>query len=265
MMSQALPVKPKRWWWLLLASFAVCLVVLAPAALFDWAMSGAPNPTLRFASESGTIWTGRGRINIASDTSPVVIPIGWRFDPISLLRLRVGFFVTANAAALAGTTHMGWRFGDIELRDTMIETDARLLSMAHAAGALFAPTGKIRLQQLPDERLNMKPASNEKEAWRVNGSIGLTAEQLALAGAFNTPASNVELKLQGDGTAINVAILRSSGPLKLEGTGTLALTAPRRFTFSGFATVASDAPAALKQIGPTMADGRQRIEINTPW
>ena len=264
-MSQALPVKTKRWWWLLLASFIVWLVVLAPAALFDWAMRSAPNTALRFASESGTIWTGRGRINIASDTSPVVIPIGWRFDPLSLLRLRVGFFVTANAPALAGTTHIGWRFGEVELRDTMIEMDARLLSMLHAAVALFAPSGKIRLTQSADERLNMRPASNEKEAWRVDGSIGLTADQLALAGAFNTPASNYELKLLGDGAAINVTILRSSGSLKLEGAGTLLLAAPRRFTFSGFATVAGDAPAALKQLGPLMADGRQRIEINTAW
>ncbi len=264
-MSQALSVKTKRWWWLLLASFVACLVVLAPAALFDWAMRGAPNTTLRFTSESGTVWTGRGRIDIASDISPVVIPIGWRFDPLSLLRLRVGFFVTANAPALAGTTHIGFRFGEVELRDTMIETDARLLSMVHPAGAPFAPTGKIRLQQSADERLNMKPASNEKEAWHVDGSMGFIADQLALAGAFNTSASNYELKLLGDGTTINVAILRSSGPLKLEGAGTLALAAPRRFTFSGFATTAGDAPAALKQLGPTMADGRQRIEINTTW
>ena len=264
-MSQALTLKTKRWWWLLLASFVVCLVVLAPAALFDWAMRGEPNTTLRFASESGTIWTGRGRIDIASDTSPVVIPVGWRFDPLSLLRLRPGVFVAANAPALAGTTHIGLRFGEVELRDTVIEADARLLSMVHPAGALFAPTGKIRLRQSADEYFTARPAPNEKEAWRVNGSIGLIAEQLALAGAFNTPASNYELKLLGDGTAINVAILRSSGPLKLEGAGVLALTAPRRFTFSGFATVAGDAPAALKQLGPTMADGRQRIEINTAW
>ena len=264
-MSQALSVKTKRWWWLLLASFVVCLVVLAPAALFDRAMSGAPNTALRFASESGTIWIGRGRIDIASGTSPVVIPIGWRFDPLSLLRLRVGFFVTANAPALAGTTHIGLRFSEVELRDTMIETDARLLSMVHPAGALFAPTGKVRLRQSADEYFSARPAPNETEAWRVNGSIGLTAEQLALAGAFNTPASNYELRLRGDGTAINMAILRSSGPLKLEGAGTLALALPRRFTFSGFATAAGDAPAALKQIGPTMADGRQRIEINTTW
>lgn len=264
-MSQALSVETKRWWWLLLASFIACLVMLAPAALFDWAMSGTPNTALRFASESGTVWTGRGRIDIAADTSPVVIPISWRFDPLSLLRLRPGFFVEANAPALAGTTHMGLRFDDIELRDTVIEADARLLSMAHPAGALFAPTGKIRLRQSADEYFRASPASNEKEAWRVNGSIGLTAEQLGLAGAFNMPASNYELKLQGDGTTINVAILRSSGPLKLEGTGTLALAVPRRFTFSGFATAAGDAPAALKQIGPTMADGRQRIEINTAW
>ena len=111
----------------------------------------------------------------------------------------------------------------------------------------------------------MKPATTANDAWQVVGAMGLNAEQLALGGIINAPLGNQEIKLNADGATIKISILRSSGPLKLEGDGAVTLALPRRLTFSGFATVAADAPAALKQLGPVMADGRQRIEFNTAW
>ena len=254
-----------RWWWLLLASILTFLVVLAPAALIEWAIDRSPNSQIRFAADTGTVWTGRGRIALAADGTNISIPIVWRFDPGALSRLRLGFVVEPGAAELSGSARLGLRFGSIELRDTALTVDARLLSLAHGAAALATPSGKMRLQQTAGERLLVQPASGNSDAWRVDGSMILGAEQLAFGGVINAPAGNHELKLRGDGNAVNVTILRSSGPLKLDGGGTLKLDTPRRFTFSGFATTATDAPAALKQLGPAMADGRQRIEINTPW
>ena len=254
-----------RWWWLLAASFAIGLVALAPAALLERALSSTATAQPQFAADAGTVWTGRGRLIVAADSTPMVIPIAWRFDPLSLLRLRAGFVVEANAPALAGTAHIGLGWRSVVLRNTSMTADARLMSMTHAAGALLAPAGRVRLQQSSDERLIVQPASSDKESWRVDGSMGLNADQLAFGGFINAPVGSHELKLRGDGATINVSILRSSGPLKLEGVGNIALTAPRRFTFSGFATTAADAPATLKQLGPVMADGRQRIELNTTW
>ena len=137
--------------------------------------------------------------------------------------------------------------------------------MTHTAVAILAPAGRVRLQQSGDERLSVQPASSDKESWRVDGSMSLNADQLAFGGFINAPVGSHEIKLRGDGATIKVSILRSSGPLKLEGVGNIALASPRRFTISGFATTAADAPVALKQLGPVMADGRQRIEINTTW
>ena len=264
-MSQVSVGKTGRWWWLLLASFAISLVALTPAVLLEWTLGRTANPQIRFAAATGTVWTGSGRIALAAGVAPIVIPVAWRFDPFSLLHLRLGFFVETNAPALAGATHIGWRFGEVELRDTVIEADARLLSMAHSAGVLLVPTGKVRLQQSADERFSVRPAFNDNETWRVDGLMGLHAEQLVFGGIINAPVGSHELKLRGDGATISISILRSSGPLKLEGAGNIALASPRRFTFSGFATTTADAPAALKHLGPIMADGRQRIEINTTW
>jgi hypothetical protein len=254
--------KTKYWWWLAAASFAVSLVILAPAALIEWATRQSPG--LRLAADSGTVWSGRGRVAIATDGNTLTIPLAWRFDPRALLNLRLGYFVDASAPALSGSTRIGWRFGDIELRETALSADARLLAAAHRAVALFAPAGKIGLQQSGDERISISPAADDS-AWRVTGAMAMRAEQLVLGGIVNAPAGSHELKIQADGTIINIAMLRSSGPLKLEGTGALMLAAPRRFTFSGFATAAADAPAALKQLGPLLADGRQRIELSTNW
>ena len=267
MMLQVPSKTHRRWWCLGLASFAISLIVLAPVALIELATNRTAGTNARFAADGGTIWRGQGRILIAAnvaDAAAVMIPIAWRFDPLALAGLRLGFFVDANAPALAGTAHIAYGFGGIEFRNTVLAADARLLSMAHSAAAIFAPAGKISLQQTSDERLIVRPAANN-EVWRIDGSMGLNTEQLAFGGVVNAPVGSHQLKLRGDGAAINISILRSTGPLKLEGAGTLTLAAPRRFTFSGFATTTADAPASLKQLGPLMADGRQRIELNTAW
>ena len=84
MTPQRSAAKKGHWWLLLLASFAVSLVVLPPAALLERATGGTPNARTRFAADAGTIWSGRGRIAITPDTRPIVIPIAWRFDPRAL-------------------------------------------------------------------------------------------------------------------------------------------------------------------------------------
>ena len=254
-----------RWWWLAVASFLVCLLVLAPAALIEWAVRQSPNQTVQFIADSGTIWAGRGRITVAADPSPLVLPVVWRFDARALLDLRIGFFIAANAPALSGSTRIASRFGDIQLRETSFSADARLSTIAHRAATLFAPTGRIRLQQTGDQRFVMRPATSATQVWRVDGMMGLQAEQLALGGLVSAPVGNHEISLQGDGATVKMTVLRSSGPLKLEGSGALTLVSPRRFAFSGFATVAGDAPDILKQLGPILPDGRQRIELNTTW
>lgn len=254
-----------RWWWLAVASLAIGLVVLAPATLLEKVITQSSNAGVRFAADSGTIWTGRGQLTVVADTVPLVIPVVWRFDPRSLLGLRLGFVIEANAPALSGHARVGLRPGEIELRATSLSADARLLAVAHPAAALFSPIGRVRLQQSGDERLGVRLAAKTNEAWRVDGAISLHTEQLTFGGIINAPAGSHEISLRGEGSTVKMSVLRSSGALKLEGAGTVMLATPRRITFSGFAMVAEDAPSALKQLGPLQPDGRQRIELNSTW
>lgn len=259
-----------RWWWLWLVSFAIGVVAFAPAALFEWALKDSPAAGARFVADGGTIWRGQGRFAIASDNAAagvasVVIPVSWQFDPLSLLRLRLGFFTSASAAQLTGRAHIGLGFASIELSDTAIEADAPVVSLLHSALRLLGPTGKIRLHQSAGDRLVVKPPRRNDDAWRVDGLLGVDAETLAFTGMVNAPVGNHALRARGNGGTIDVNMLRSSGPLKLEGSGVVTLTAPRRVTFSGFATAAADAPVSLRQLGQIGADGRQKIEINAAW
>ena len=254
-----------RWWWLAVASLTIGLVVLAPATLLERVITQSSNAGVRFAADSGTIWTGRGRFTVAADATPMVIPVVWRFDPRALPGLRLGFIVEASAPALSGSARVAWRPGEIELRATSLSADARLLTVAHPATALFSPIGMVRLQQSGDERLGVRPATKINEAWRVDGAISFHAEQLTFGGIINAPVGSHEISLRGEGSTVKMSVLRSSGALKLEGAGTVVLATPRRITFSGFATVAEDAPSALKQLGPVQSDGRQRIELNNTW
>ena len=265
MSSQDQGTSRARWWSLALVSFLIGLIALAPAVLIEKAAAQGPNARLTFAADSGTVWSGRGRFAIAAATGPVIIPLTWRFDPVSLFGFRVGFFVEADAPSLIGRTHIGVRPGEFELRNTSLSLDAGMLLMAHAAAALLVPAGKVGLQQSADERLNLWPPASENEPWRVEGAMGVSAAQLVLGGIVNAPVGSHELSLRGEGLTVNFAVTRSTGPLKLEGSGKLVLNTPRRLTFSGFATAATDAPASLKQLGPVLADGRQRVELNTGW
>lgn len=264
MMAAPTQLKRRTWWWLALASFVISAIVLIPAAVLEFVAGQTPNANLRFTADGGTIWAGRGRVDITQNTTRFVIPLTWRFDPLALFRLRIGFNIEANATELSGTTHIGLGLRNVELRDTTLSADARMVSTAHVAIAIVAPIGRVRLRQAAAERLSIR-TGNSNENDRVDGVIGIEIEQLALGGIVNSPMGNHAIDVRGEGTTIKLSVLRSSGPLKLEGAGTVALNPPRRFTFSGFATAAVDAPATLKQLGPTMPDGRQRIEINTTW
>ena len=253
-----------RYWWLALVSFVISAIALTPAAMLEFVAGQTPNANLRFIADGGTIWAGRGHTVVTQNTMRFVIPLTWRFDPLALFRLRLGFNVEANAAELSGTTNIGLGLRTIELRDTALSADARLVSVAHGAIALVAPVGRVWLRQSNTERLTIRTGTSN-DGDRVDGVIGLEAEQLALGGIVNAPVGNHAIAIRGEGGTIKLSVLRSSGPLTLEGSGTVALSPPRRFTFSGFATAAADAPATFKQLGPIMPDGRQRIELNSTW
>ncbi len=252
-----------RWWWLVAISFVIGLIALAPAALLERVVP--VDSPVRFAAESGTIWNGRGRVSVQTDSTPLNVPVAWRFDPTALLRLRLGFRIQADGPIIVGVSHLGLRTGSVELRDTGVIADARVLSAAHRLAAVFAPQGQLRLQQGNGESLTIGFPDNTEGYWHVEGGMGLHVEKFVLGGIVNAAVGSHEIALQGAATTVNFSIPRSSGALKLEGAGSLALASPRRFTFSGFATAANDAPASLKQLGAALPDGRQRLEINTPW
>jgi hypothetical protein len=261
--SVQLEINVWRWWWLATLAFVIGLFALAPAVLLERAY--APAAGVQFAARGGTIWNGDGVVSVATDSTPLTVPITWQFDPLALFRLRLGFRVSANGQALDGNSHLGLRFGSLEIRDSAVTADARLLSAAHRLAAVFTPQGKLRLQQENGESLIIAAPVGADGSWRVDGTMRLFAEQFILGSVVNAAIGTHEIALSATGSTINFTIPRSSGALKLEGSGRLTLAPPRGFTFSGFATAASDAPATLKQLGVVLPDGRQRIEVNTPW
>ena len=252
-----------RWCWLAAISFVIGLIAFAPAALLERVVP--PDSQVRFVGESGTIWTGRGRVSILTDSTPLNVPVAWQFEPTALLRLRLGFHVTADGPAVVGSSRLGLRSGSIELRDTAVTADARVLSAAHRLTAVFAPQGQLRLRQGDGESMTIGFPGNADGPWRVDGAMGFYVEKFVLSSVVNAAVGSHEIAIQGVATTVNFSIPRSSGALKLEGGGSLTLASPRRFTFSGFATAANDAPASLKQLGALLPDGRQRLEINTTW
>lgn len=262
MTEKLTPLKTRTWWWLALIAFAISTLALAPAALLEWAL---PQSSVKFAADSGTLWNGRGRVAFATSGATTIVPIAWRFDPQALLRFRVGYTLSAASPSVNATSRVAYGFGQLTLAETALDADLRLLPLLHDAASLVSPTGRVALTQAADERLNLHIPRDGKQNWQVDGAITLKTQQLALGGIINAPVGSHSAQLLGSGNTVNVNISESRGAFKLEGGGSVTLSAPRRIVFVGFATAANDAPNALKQLGTAMPDGRQRIDVNTAW
>ena len=256
-------LKNRVWWWLALFALAISTLALAPAALIEWALP--QEGSVKFAADSGTLWHGRGRVALGVAGQTLIVPVAWSFDPQALWRFRVGYTLSTASPHVNGTSRVAYGFGELTLTETALDADAGLLPRLHAAASLLSPSGRVALNQTAEERLSLRLPSGGKQDWQVDGRITLNTQQLALGGVVNAAIGSHRAALRGSGSQVDVSISESRGALKLEGAGHVTLSAPRRVVFAGFATLTSDAPNVLKQLGTAMPDGRQRIDINSAW
>ena len=117
---------------LLAAAFAV----FAPAALLDARLDAATQGRLRLADTSGTVWSGRGIATNAQRTWS--LPLGWKVDPLRLVR---GDVAVTLQPADAGDLPRGaivWRDATLTLDGVAFTVPATVLGASTGAGNLMA-------------------------------------------------------------------------------------------------------------------------------
>jgi general secretion pathway protein N len=201
-----------RWWWLVaigIAAYAVALIATAPATLVDANLQRASNGRLRLAEAHGTVWSGAGRIEIreAGGRTGVGRSVTWRVVPESLVRGRLLCEVRLEEAA--GRIPVRLSFSRIELWNAEVSLPAAVLGLAEAKLAPLGLTGEVLIQAREVAFAKDEMRGSAILRWRAAGSA-LTPL---------SPLGEYELRLDGTGAVVHVALSTVSGPLQLDGKG----------------------------------------------
>jgi general secretion pathway protein N len=125
----------------LAALLAVALAVFAPAALLDARLDAATQGRLRLAETSGTVWTGRGVATNAQRTWS--LPLGWKVDPLRLVRGDVGVTLQPADAGDLPRGDIRWRDAKLALDGVAFTLPATVLGSATGAGNAVAFGGYL--------------------------------------------------------------------------------------------------------------------------
>lgn len=262
--TQLQTIRLRSWIALCATAFVIGLLAFAPARLFEGVANRALAPQAQVQIVAGTVWSGRGVLLPTSGSGANAIPFNWRFDPLALLRLRAGVALSADAAALAGTVKVAFGVRTVEIRDARLRLDASLIATVNGMAALLGPGGMLQLDTQAGEAL----ISTYRGVPLANGNFKLRAENISLRSVSPRAFGNYDLDIVLRETAAEYRITQSSGPLKLDGGGSLKWNTPRQFSYRGIAGAPSDAPevlAPLRSIGRPMADGRLQIDYQSGW
>lgn len=281
-----------------LLAFVVGLVAFAPASLIESTANRAMAPNATLSISGGTVWSGSGTVALFSSrsaslsqsarpiTNAIAIPISWRFDPLALLRLRLGFYIKAESPLIAGNTRIGAGLQTIQLSDTALRIDGALLGQINPLISIAGPSGQFQITIADGNRVTA-PYPRPQELPFVEGKLNAQVEALAVRMVSPRPLGNFEVAIKLNGANAEYAFTNASGALKFDGGGAVAWgnnggstgssksggsNSPRTFTYRGIASAStSNASESAQLLAPLLAvgkattDGRVSLDINTNW
>jgi hypothetical protein len=117
------------------------VALFAPAALLDARLDSSTQGHLRLANATGTVWNGRGVVTDAQRTWS--LPVGWKVDPLALLR---GDRLLTLQAAEGGDLPRGdiaWRDGTLTVNGVAFTLPAMAMNGMLAAADAMAVGGNV--------------------------------------------------------------------------------------------------------------------------
>ena len=128
-----------------LIAFAVLLIgavaLFAPATLLDARLNAATNGQLRLADTTGSVWNGRGLVTNAQRTWS--IPVGWKVDPVSIVRGDVVVALQPVDGDDVPRGEIAWRNSTLTLNGIAFTLPPTAMNEAISAGNAMAAGGTI--------------------------------------------------------------------------------------------------------------------------
>lgn len=249
---------------LLLAAFAAGAVAFLPASAVEGVANRVLAPAARLQT-SGTVWNGRGELQFIRGAGMLSIPLSWRFEPSWLIRLRLGWRLESSSPAANGHVSVGLGLASLALRDTNLATDAALWHRLSPAAMLLGAAGTYTLRIAGDESVVVRRGDQPL----IDGSAQLNAGNFALSTFAPQALGNYNIRLNAQDGNVSFAFLPAQGALQFDGGGSLALAAPRTFSFKGTASLSADLPPtvanAIRSAGIAQSDGRVLIDVKRNW
>ena len=241
---------------MLLAAYVLFLVVLAPATLLDAGLRHATDGRLRLAQAHGTLWSGRGRLEIvnAAATGSVGKELAWTLQPRGLWGGRLDYEVAIDHATSRFPLHLSLR--GIELANVDFSLPASALGVAVPRIAPLGPRGDLVWHIAKFSRAGDDLAVEASMIWQ-GASSALTAV---------APLGTYELRVNSAAGLLNVTLHTRSGPLRLDGSGSARGNGPLAFS----ATARVDAPhraqltPLLRLIAIERSNGEFALQFNPP-
>ncbi|HVY07573.1 MAG TPA: type II secretion system protein N [Burkholderiales bacterium] len=189
--------------------YLAALLVLLPAGMVDFALQRATDGRLRLADAQGTVWKGSGTIEVrdTANRSALSKGIEWHVRPESLWRARL---VCEVVLARDGSRFVVSALpSSVEIYDAVLTLPMAVLTLAEPRLKPLRLSGDLKVQ-------------SDKLAIAQNSLRGLVKLQWRDAGSELSPVSPIggyELRLDGQGDAVQALLTTLQGPLQLDGSG----------------------------------------------
>ncbi len=194
----------------MLGAYVLFLVLLAPATLLDAGLRHATDGRLRLAQAHGTLWSGSGRIEVLNPAGKVGIgkELSWRLQPGALWRGRVDYEAAIDHASSSFPVRLSLRGVDVSNLDFSLPASALGIAVPHLAP--LGPRGELTFHVNRLSRVGNSVSADAIVRWK-DASSALTPV---------APLGTYELRLGSSAGHLNATLGSSSGPLRLEGSGT---------------------------------------------
>jgi len=239
---------------LAIAAYLACLAAMAPATLLDAIADRSTGGRVRLAEARGSLWSGIGQLEVrgASGSRGIGRKLAWRFQPLSLLRGRIGFQFNVAESAKAFTASIS-PFG-AEISDADFVLPAAALGLAVPGVALIEPTGDLLVHVPRLVIADRRPSGNVQVRWQSAGS-SLTPV---------SPLGDYELRLDSETGGFIASLVTQKGPLHLDGKGSLRGEGPLALMVTAWVEPAWEAQLVpfLRLIAVERAAGKFELQFS---
>ncbi len=250
----------KKIGWLTLLLFAIAflmtLIVTAPATLFSTIAETASKGKFVLANTSGTVWQGSATPAIRQNAGGLLAleRLNWNISVLPLFTGKIIIQLRWDKVAQAQPMMLVISFNQIELSNAILPLDAGVLGELSPFLQPVQLSGQMlfRSEHFIVNRQGMKGAAIAD--WTNAGSVLSVVK----------PLGHYRMSLAGSGDRLDISLVTLTGPLLLDGKGSLA--GNRGINFKLTARASEDSKGSLDEFlnnfGPESAPGVHTLNLS---